>query len=114
MAEIYPQLDYVLSGLPEKEALGLNVIEAQQSGTSVLAIRAAPFTETVLDGVTGHLFEDPRVDGGREFGQLLERLRGPGHRPAWGSAAQQHLQRFSMEAFTDRVERAMAAVMPGV
>ncbi|MCF8200141.1 MAG: glycosyltransferase, partial [Sulfuritalea sp.] len=33
VAGVYRQLDYLLSGLPEKEALGLNIIEAQACGT---------------------------------------------------------------------------------
>ena len=44
---IYPQLDYLMTGLPEKEALGLNALEAQACGTPVLAPDAPPFTETV-------------------------------------------------------------------
>ena len=43
---IYPQLDFLISGLPEKEALGLNIIEAQASGTPVLAVDAPPFTDS--------------------------------------------------------------------
>lgn len=109
VAGIYPQLDYVLSGLPEKEALGLNLIEAQVSGTPVLAVRAAPFTETVLDGVSGHLFEDPRKDGGAGFAALLERLTHEKHRLDPRQAAA-HLEKFSMDAFCARVGRALDAV----
>jgi glycosyltransferase involved in cell wall biosynthesis len=47
---IYPQLDYLMTGLPEKEALGLNALEAQSCGTPVLAPDAPPFTETIVDG----------------------------------------------------------------
>ena len=113
VAAVYPQLDYVLSGLPEKEALGLNIIESQLSGTPVLAVRAPPFTETVLDGATGYLFEDPRKDGGQAFAQLLARIRNPGQRPD-PRLATEHLARFSMDAFSARVERALAAAVQGV
>jgi glycosyltransferase involved in cell wall biosynthesis len=112
VAAVYPQLDYVLSGLPEKEALGLNIIESQLSGTPVLAVRAPPFTETVVDGATGYLFEDPRKDGGRDFAQLLERIRDPGQRPD-PRLATEHLARFSLESFSARVERALTAAMQG-
>ena len=108
VAGIYPQLDYVLSGLPEKEALGLNIIEAQLCGTPVLAVDAPPFTETVADGATGFLFKDPREDGGEAFAALLERIRGSDCRPD-PRLASEHLVRFSMEAFTGRVGRAIDA-----
>ncbi len=107
VATIYPQLDFVLSGLPEKEALGLNLIEAQQCGTPVLAVHAPPFTETVLDGETGYFFADPRADGGASFVQLLERLLGGAAHPD-PRRAKAHLDRFSLAAFCERIARALA------
>ena len=103
---VYRQLDYVLSGLPEKEALGLNLIEAQACGTPAVAIAAPPFTETVVDGQSGFLFEDPRKDGGAAFDALLEKLAGAVRRPDPREAVA-HLRRFSAEAFRDRLERAL-------
>ena len=49
----YGAIDYLLTGLPDREALGLNAIEAYAAGTPVLAIDAPPFTETLAEGVTG-------------------------------------------------------------
>jgi glycosyltransferase involved in cell wall biosynthesis len=109
VAAVYPQLDFVLSGLPEKEALGLNLIEAQFCGTPVLAVRAAPFTETVIDGQSGWFFTDPREDQGVSFAQLIGRLQGGAARPDPRRAAA-HLARFSFAAFRQRVERALDAV----
>ena len=108
VAAVYAQLDYVLSGLPEKEALGLNLIEAQYCGTPVLAVHAAPFTETVIEGQSGFFFADPREDGGASFAQLLARLQGGGARPDPRQATD-HLERFSFAAFRARVARALAA-----
>jgi glycosyltransferase involved in cell wall biosynthesis len=105
----YRTLDYVLSGLPEKEALGLNLIEAQAGGTPVLAVNAPPFTETVADGMTGYLFPDPRTDGGAGFARLLDQIRDPGLRPD-PLRATEHLARFSEPAFRSRVERVMASL----
>lgn len=106
---IYPQLDFLLTGLPEKEALGLNVIEAQACGTPVLAVDAAPFTETVVEGETGRLYADPRRDAGRDFARVLgELLAADGNFPD-PLAAPAHLERFSFVQFSQRVERAMAA-----
>jgi glycosyltransferase involved in cell wall biosynthesis len=109
VAAIYAQLDYVLSGLPEKEALGLNLIEAQYCGTPVLAVRAPPFTETVIDAETGFFFADPREDGGASFAERLQRLQDGAVRPDPRKAID-HLERFSFAAFRVRVARALAAI----
>lgn len=100
VSEIYPQLDYLLTGLPEREALGLNVIEAQQCGTPVLAPDAPPFSETMIDGTTGYLFPDPRQDAGHGFAAALDRARA--RRPDPRLAAE-HLMQFSFSAFRERV-----------
>ena len=102
VAAIYPQLDYLLTGLPEREALGLNVIEAQACGTPVLAVAAPPFTETVIDGVSGYLFRDPRQDSGADFRRLLHALRAGQPRPDPRNAPE-HLDRFSPATFRRRV-----------
>jgi glycosyltransferase involved in cell wall biosynthesis len=107
-ASVYPLLDFVLSGLPEKEALGLNLIEAQFSGTPVIAVKAPPFIETVLDGSTGYLYADPREDGGNSFAQLLERILTQGSRPDPREATE-HLEKFSFDAFRLRVSAALFA-----
>ena len=99
---LYAHVDYLLTGLPEKEALGLNVLEAQASGVPVLAVNAAPFTETVIDGVTGYLYQDPRKDQGASFAVLLEQLIAQA-KPIDPRAAPEHLARFSQAAFNERV-----------
>ena len=105
----YAQIDYLLTGLPEKEALGLNVIEAQTCNVPVLAIDAPPFTETVAPEVTGILYPDPRADGGRGFAEMLARLaRTPF--TVDRVRAVEHMRRFSQEAFVARVGRLVAEV----
>ncbi len=103
---IYRQLDFLLAGLPEKEALGLNVIEAEYCGTPVLAIHSPPFTETVVEGETGLFYTDPREDQGRDFARLLDELAAgreyPKPRPD-----SPHLARFSFPEFKQRVAAAM-------
>lgn len=112
---VYAQLDYLLSGLPEKEALGLNIIEAQACDLPVLAVKAPPFTETVIDGVTGFLYRDPREDQGVDFAHALDHLLSLKQplRPAQVSAADEaneHLARFSLDAFTERLRPVVAWV----
>lgn len=109
IAAVYARLDYLLTGLPEKEALGLNVIEAQASGLPVLAVAAPPFTETVLDGKSGRLYKDPRADGGADFARLLDELVAGKPRPD-PRLAREHLAKFSFDAFCGRVERALQGV----
>lgn len=101
VASIYPRLDYLLTGLPEKEALGLNAIEAQACGTPVLAPDAPPFTETVLEGETGFLYRDPRQDGGADFARHLDAILAGRPRPEPRRAAG-HLARFAYPALVER------------
>ncbi len=108
-AAIYPQLDYLMTGLPEKEALGLNVLEAQMLGTPVVAPRAPPFTETVLDGQSGFLYRDPREDQGREFGELLASLVAGRARPD-PRLATLHMAKFSYAAMVERTKDLLAHV----
>jgi glycosyltransferase involved in cell wall biosynthesis len=99
---VYRQIDFLVTGLPEKEALGLNTIEAQACGTPVLAPDAPPFDETVLHGVTGLRYRDPRTDAGADFERTLELvLAGGFHFNA--EAARAHLAQFSKEALAERV-----------
>lgn len=106
-AAVYRQLDYVLSGLPEREALGLNLIEAQAAGTPVIAVDAPPFTETVVHGASGFLYADPRGDRGAAFGELIAAVAAGLARPDPRLAAT-HLAQFSPGAFQARVADAMA------
>lgn len=107
---VYRNLDYLLTGLPEKEALGLNVLEAQACGTPVLAVDAPPFTETVADDVTGLFYDDPRGDAGASFDKLLQRLaKTPFHVDS--ARAAPHLEQFSERAFVQRVARLVEATL---
>lgn len=104
---VYAGIDYLLTGLPEKEALGLNVIEAQLCGTPVIAPYAPPFDETVLDRITGRLYRDPRMDGGADFAEVLRELV---ETPLQINpvAARRHLARFSFDAFVARLRPVVA------
>lgn len=109
VAAVYAGLDYLMTGLPEKEALGLNIIEAQHCGLPALAVAAPPFTETVIEGETGYLYRDPREDGGADFARLLDSLLAGKARPD-PRRAREHLARFSFDTFAERVGRLVQAV----
>jgi glycosyltransferase involved in cell wall biosynthesis len=115
VAAVFPRIDYLLTGLPEKEALGLNVLEAQMCGTPVLAPKAPPFTETVLDGQTGFLYRDPREDGGTAFEAVIKTILEKKSRPD-PRLAGDHLARFTYPALLERTRRLLDYLrtrMPG-
>ena len=107
---VYPLVDYLMTGLPEKEALGLNAIEAQFCGTPVLAPDAPPFSETVEDGKGGFRYRDPREDGGRHFEELLAAIVAGRPRPDPRVASAHSLRRFTHEAMVERARHMLAAL----
>ena len=92
--------------MPEREALGLNLIEAQHLGVPVIAVNAPPFTETVLDGVTGWLYKDPRKDSGNDFRRILKGITS-GTMLLDKTNADSHLSQFSTDAFSERLYNAI-------
>lgn len=116
VARAYAGIDVLLTGLPEREALGLNVIEAQACGVPVVAPGAAPFTETVLPGETGWLYADPRQAGQSAtypaFADLLEQIieqRAGGGLPDPRRAVT-HMQKFSKQKFAARLGKLLAGI----
>ena len=109
VAGAYRALDYLLTGLPEREALGLNAIESCLAGTPVLAIAAPPFSETLKEGVTGFFYADPRSDDGADFERVLTGVEKGVLRPDRAAAAA-HLQAYSLPRFADRVDAVMEQV----
>lgn len=105
--QVYGNLDFLLTGLPEKEALGLNVIEAQALGLPVLAVNAMPFTETVLDEKSGFLFTDPREDNGQHLAKILTDIQSDKDKYPEPLKHAEHLHRFSLDSFTKRVEQSL-------
>jgi glycosyltransferase involved in cell wall biosynthesis len=112
IASVYRKLDFLLTGLPEKEALGLNVIEALSCGTNVLAPKAPPFTETVQPGHGGRLYQDPREDMGKDFRKMIAELLSSPNKGR-SMPQQDHLEKFSFESFKSRVQRLMSQLENG-
>jgi glycosyltransferase involved in cell wall biosynthesis len=103
----FQQIDYLLAGLPEMEALGLNLLEAQAFGVPVLAANAKPFVETVIEGKTGWLYTDPRQDNGASLSTLISDIANG--RPHLNPRAHLiHLDRFDNRAFQNRIRSVVA------
>jgi len=102
-ALVLSNLDFLMVGLPEKEALGLNVIEAQFLNVPVLAVRAPPFTQTILENKTGFLFRDPREDRGEEFHKLLLKILSGSSLKLAPVQHEEHLELFSFQNFKMRL-----------
>ena len=107
VAAAYRAIDFLLTGLPEKEALGLNVLEAQACSTPVLAPDAPPFDETVAHGMTGLRYRDPRADAGADFEHTLRAILSGGFRFD-ARSARAHLAQFSEDAFARRATALLA------
>lgn len=114
VARAYAGIDVLLTGLPEREALGLNVIEAQACGVPVLAPGAPPFTETVLPGRTGWLYADPRQAGSSypSFATVIaEILDGQAAGTRLDPRREvEHMHKFSKDEFRARLAELLASV----
>jgi len=71
----------------------------------VLAPKAPPFTETMLEGASGYFYRDPREDGGRDFETLLDSIVAGRARLDPRQAATEHLAKFSYAALVERTGR---------
>lgn len=105
-ARAYQSIDYLLTGRPENEALGLNVIEAQTQGVPVLAINGGPFKELITSGMNGWLYSDPLLDKAQSFHTLLDTLcQETSQHPAGSMQVGKFEQDFfSLEKFNQRIQ----------
>lgn len=109
VAAAYERIDYLLTGLPERESFGLNVVEAQMCGTPVLAPKSLPFTETLIDNSGGYLYLDPRTDGGQDFARVLDMILQTDSRPDPRRDIN-HLKQFEFPVFCHRVEQLISFI----
>lgn len=114
VARAYAGIDVLLTGLPEREALGLNVIEAQACGVPVLAPAGAPFTETVLHDRTGWLYADPRdtTSPYSSFSKVLKKIEGDLSSGCLLDPRREtaHMQKFSINEFRNRLAELLASL----
>jgi len=80
--------------LPGVEDFGITPLEASACGTPVIALAAGGALETIVDGETGLLFDEPTPDG-------LMRIMNEADGHSWDRAAmREHARRFSRRRFT--------------
>lgn len=95
LVELYPQARAVI--VPSKEEFGITAVEAQAAGRPVIAAAAGGALETVVDGKTGLL---ATLDDPDSFAAAIRAVDSLDFDPA---VAQENAQRFSVEAFRERL-----------
>jgi glycosyltransferase involved in cell wall biosynthesis len=84
--------------LPGEEDFGIVPLEAQACGRPVVALGRGGARETVVDGQTGFLVDEPSVDA---FAAAIDRAAG---HPFDAAAIRRHAERFSRPRFGDEME----------
>jgi glycosyltransferase involved in cell wall biosynthesis len=91
--------------LPGEEDFGIAAVEAMAAGKPVVALRRGGAVETVIDGGTGLLYEEPTAES---FLDAVSRL--PSAR--WDAGAiQARARNFDKARFTERLDGAIAQAM---
>src|SRR2546425_3088107 len=86
--------------LPGEEDFGIAAVEAMAAGKPVVALRRGGAAETVIDGETGLLYEDPTPESFLDAVGRLARRR-------WDAgAARSHARRFDRAHFAQRLDAA--------
>lgn len=83
--------------LPGEEDFGIVPVEAQACGRPVIALRRGGALETVVDGVTGTLFDQPEVAA------LVAALERTARSTFDAAAIRAHAERFSRQRYLDQM-----------
>ena len=82
-----------------KEDFGIMCVEAQSTGTPVLALNYGGYKETVIDGETGYFFETQQVEAIQQVVERFERSPLTNH-----TAISTHASKFSVERFKNEMK----------
>jgi glycosyltransferase involved in cell wall biosynthesis len=93
--------------LPGEEDFGIVPVEAQACGTPVVALSRGGATETVINGQTGILVDDPSAAA---FADGIRRALAASFDPA---VIRTNAERFSRERFVDEISNDMNALTKG-
>jgi glycosyltransferase involved in cell wall biosynthesis len=88
--------------LPGEEDFGIAAVEAMAAGKPVLALRRGGAVETVVDGVTGVLYDAPTPEA---FLRAMDALTSAGFN---GAAARERARDFDTSRFVEGLDRAVA------
>jgi glycosyltransferase involved in cell wall biosynthesis len=105
LEELYAKAAAVI--VPNVEEFGIAAVEGQASGRPVIAARAGGVLETVVEGETGHFFEPDDAD---ELAGAMSSFDPHRYDP---DAIQQNAQRFSKQAFQERLHDEVERVAAG-
>jgi glycosyltransferase involved in cell wall biosynthesis len=109
LVELYRRCQAVL--LPGEEDFGIIPVEAQACGTPVLARGVGGARDSVVSGVTGHLY--PAVDGAGEVGALADAMRAFDSTAFDPVVVRAHAEKFSVDAFRTRFLNAVRDLIEG-
>jgi glycosyltransferase involved in cell wall biosynthesis len=107
LADLYRRCTAVV--MPGEEDFGIVPVEAQACGTPVIAVRAGGAVESVVDGVTGVLYEQTAPD---ETSALADALATFDPARFDAAAIRGHAERFSAARFRDAISELVARVGP--
>lgn len=85
------------------EDFGMTPVEAMSYGTPVIAFNGGGYTESVLDGKTGILFDDSTTDGLVSAVQKFEKIK-----RNWSSDCSSQAKKFSTERFIREMNELIA------
>jgi glycosyltransferase involved in cell wall biosynthesis len=91
--------------LPGEEDFGIAAVEAMAAGKPVVALRRGGAVETVIDGGTGLLYDEPTAESFLDAVGRLSAAR-------WDAGAiQARARNFDKARFTERLDEAVARAM---
>lgn len=93
-----PKIHALLLGMPEKEALGLNILEATMRKIPVIGIEGGPFPEVIESGRNGWLLSKDNINV--DFCRVIYELE-EGHSKCSFEMTKDYNYRFSEERFEE-------------